>query len=113
MKVRMTGLVLVFLLGLTFSSAYAYPEPGYFPQLGKTFARGVKNLVSFSWEIPSTIKQYDGKMDGNFRVFRDMAGFVDGTFRSLTRLGCGFWDIAFSFVPGQQDGLPLKPEAFF
>jgi len=113
MKVRVVGLVFVFLFSFVLHSAYATPEPGYFFRLGKTFTRGVKNLVSFPWEIPTTIKEYDSKTNGNPRAFRDMAGFVDGAFRSLTRFGCGAWDIVFSLVPGDQDSLPLKPETFF
>jgi len=109
----MTGLMLVLVFCLAFSPVCAAQQPGYFAQLGQTFTRGVKNLVSFPWEIPATIGQYDQKTDGNARVFRDMSGFVDGTFRAVTRLGCGTWDVLFSVVPGQQDSLPLKPETFF
>jgi len=112
-RVRMTGLMFVLLFCLAFSPAYAAEEPGYFVQLGRAFTRGFKNMVSFPWEIPSTISRYDQKTDGNCRVFRDAAGFVDGTFRAVTRLGCGAWDVLFSVVPGQQNELPLKPETFF
>ena len=112
MRARMTGLMFVLLFCLA-SSAYAAEEPGYFTQMGQVFTRGVKNMVSFPWEIPSTIGRYDQKNDGNFRAFRDAAGFVDGTFRAVTRLCCGAWDVLFSVVPGQQNELPLKPEAFF
>jgi hypothetical protein len=110
----MAGLMLVWVLCLAYCPVCAaQEEPGYFTQLGQTFTRGVKNLVSFPWEIPSAIGEYDKKTDGNSRAFRDMAGFVDGTFRAVTRLGCGVWDVFSSVVPGQQDGLPLKPETFF
>ena len=112
-KARMTGLMFVLLFCLAFSPAYAAEEPGYFTQLGQAFGRGVKNMVSFPWEIPSTIGRYDQKNDGNPRVFRDAAGFVDGMFRAVTRLGCGVWDVLFSVVPGQQDELPLKPKTLF
>jgi hypothetical protein len=112
-KIRMISLVFVLLFCPSFSPAYAAEEPGYFTQLGRAFTRGVKNIVSFPWEIPSTISRYDQKTDGNPRVFRDAAGFVDGTFRAVTRLGCGVWDVLFSVVPGQQNELPLKPETLF
>ena len=113
MKIRMIGLMSVLLFCVSFSPAYAAEEPGYFNQLGKAFTRGLKNIVSFPWEIPSTISRHDQKTDGNPRAFRDMAGFVDGTFRAVTRFGCGVWDVLFSVVPGQQNELPLKPDTFF
>jgi len=113
MKVKITGLLFISLWFALLSPAYAEPEPGYFTQLGRTFTRGVKNIVSFPWEIPLTVKEYDGKTNGNSRAIRDMAGVVDGTFRSLTRLGCGLWDVVFAFVPGDQDDLPLKPQTLF
>jgi len=109
----MVGLMLVMLLWSVSSFAYAAEEPGYFTQMGRAFTRGLKNMVSFPWEIPTTIRQYDQKADDNPRAFRDAAGFVDGTFRAVTRLGCGVWDVVFSVVPGQQNELPLKPETFF
>jgi hypothetical protein len=113
LKIRRVSLVFVLLFCMVFSSAYAAEEPGYFTQLGQAFTRGLKNIVSFPWEIPSTISRYDRKIEGNPRIFRDAAGFVDGTFRAVTRLGCGVWDVLFSVVPGQQNELPLKPETLF
>ena len=113
MRVRMTGLMFVLLFFLVFSPAYAAEEPGYFTQMGQALTRGFKNIVSFPWEIPSTIGRYDQKDDGNYRAFRDAAGFVDGTFRAVTRLGCGIGDVLFSVVPGQQNELLLKPETLF
>lgn len=108
----MTVLVFAGFLFLTFSSAHAAEEP-YFTQMGQALTRGIKNMVSFPWEIPSTIDRYDQKDNGSPRVFRDAAGFVDGTFRAVTRLGGGIWDVLFSVVPGAQNELPLKPETFF
>lgn len=113
MRIRVIGLMFVLLFCSVFSPAYAAEEPGYFTQLGQAFTRGLKNMVSFPWEIPSTMDRYDKKTDGNTRVFRNAAGFVDGTFRAVTRLGCGVWDVLFSVVPGQQNELPLKPETLF
>ena len=113
MRVRMTGLMFVLLFCVAFSPVCAAQQPGYFAQIGQAFTRGIKNMVSFPWEIPSTIGRYDKKNDGNSRAFRDAAGFVDGTFRAVTRLGCGVWDVLFSVVPGQQDELPLTPKSFF
>ncbi|MFH1800027.1 MAG: hypothetical protein ABH891_04160 [Candidatus Omnitrophota bacterium] len=113
MKIRMISLVFVLLFCQPFSPAYAAEEPGYFTQLGRAFTRGLKNIVSFPWEIPLTISRYDQKTNGNPRVFRNAEGFVDGTFRAVTRFGCGAWDVLFSVVPGQQNELPLKPETLF
>ena len=113
MKVGKTWLVFVLLFCLVFCPLCVAQEPGYFTQMGQAFTRGLKNMVSFPWEIPSTIGRYDQKTDGNSRVFKDMAGFVDGTFRAVTRLGSGVWNVLFAAVPGQQDGLPLKPETLF
>ena len=113
MKVRTTCLMFLWFFSLAFSSAYAAEEPGYFTQMGRALTQGLKNVVSFGWEVPSTIGRYDRKTDGTPRVFRDAAGFVDGTFRAVTRLGCGVWDVLFSVVPGQQDELPLTPRTFF
>ncbi len=113
MRIRMTGLMLVLLFCLAFSPACAAEEQGYFAQMGQSFTRGVKNLVSFPWEIPATIAKHDREDNGDPRLFRDTAGFFDGTFRALTRFGCGAWDVVFSLVPGDQNDLPLKPETLF
>lgn len=113
MKVGITGLMFVLLFCIAFGPVCEAQEKGYFTQLGQTFTRGVKNLVSFPWEVPATIAKHDNEDNGDPRFFRDTAGFFDGVFRAVTRLGCGAWDIAFSLVPGQQNDLPLKPETLF
>ena len=113
MRVKMTGFAAVLLFCLVLSPACFAQEQGYFVQMGQALTRGVKNMVSFPWEIPSTIAKYDRENDGNPRFFRDTAGFFDGTFRAATRLGCGVWDVLFSVVPGQQNELSLKPETLF
>ena len=113
MKKKILGLLIVGLLFVTACPVCKAEEKGYFTQLGQTFTRGIKNVVSFPWEIPATIREYDQKTEGNPRVYRDTSGFFDGTFRALTRFGCGAWDMIFSLVPGDQQGLPLKPETFF
>ncbi len=112
MRVRTMVLVFLVMLSLSFSTACLAQEQGYFTQMGQALTRGAKNLVSFPWEIPSTIGRYD-KSGDNPRVIRDATGFVDGTFRAVTRLGCGLWDVLFAFVPGQQDELPLDPKTLF
>ncbi|MBU9889369.1 MAG: hypothetical protein KTQ49_05835 [Candidatus Omnitrophica bacterium] len=112
MRGGLTGLVLVFMLCLPTSFSFAAEEPGYFTQLGRTFGRGFKNVVSSPWELPYTIGQYD-RGTANYRVFRDTAGFVDGLGRVVTRCSSGIWDVVFSLVPGAQDGILLEPETFF
>ena len=88
-------------------------EQGYIEKLGATFTRGVKNVITAPYEIPYTMGVYDRKDDGTARVIRNTAGFFDGIFRTVTRLGCGAWDMGWAFIPGDQQGLPLEPEAFF
>jgi hypothetical protein len=112
MKIRIV--MAIALCSLFFQASSAFAEKGsYLDQFGKTFTKGVKNVLSSPWEIPYTIKQHDQTDDGNPRVFRDTAGFFDGIFRTVTRAGCGLWDIGWAFIPGDQEGLPLKPETFF
>lgn len=113
MRLKLAGLALFFLVVLFSAPAAEANEPGYFKQLPRTLGRGLTNIVTCLWEIPYTIGQYDHKNDSTPRVIRDTAGFFDGVFRTITRLGCGFWDVAFSVIPGDQSGLPLKPETFF
>ena len=113
MRVKMTVVFLTALLCFSFSSACLAQERGYFNQMGYVFTRGLKNIVSFPWEIPVTIKQHDQNDNGAPRFFRDTAGFFDGAFRAVTRLGAGLWDVPFCLVPGDQNDMPLKPEAFF
>jgi len=112
-RARMMCLLSAMLLCFAFSPTCFAQEQGYFSQMGHTFSRGVKNLVSFPWEIPATIAKHDREDNGNPRFLRDAAGLADGTYRAVTRLGCGFFDVAFSVVPGQQNELPLTPESFF
>jgi hypothetical protein len=113
MRTRLTCFVFVWLFCLSFGSVCQAQEQGYFAQMGHTFTRGLKNLVSFPWEVPATIAKHDREDNGNPRLFRDTAGFFDGTFRAITRLGCGAWDVIFCLVPGQQDELPLTPKTLF
>lgn len=113
---RVRGKALCLTLGIIFffggTPKGTAQEAGYFQQWGKTFNRGLKNIVSAPLEIPYTVGKYD-RESGNPRVLRDTAGFFDGLFRTVTRLGCGVWDVVFASVPGAQEGLPLKPESFF
>ncbi len=111
MRVRWVVLILILTMLMPLNAAYANP-PGYWKQMGISFTRGLKNIVSCPYEIPYTIAQYDKQTENN-RVFRDTAGFFDGLFRTVTRGSLGLWDVAFSIVPGHQDELHLEPETFF
>ena len=105
---------MIMALGIVWGGGWAHAsEAGYGAKLTRTFNRGWKNVVSAPYEIPYTIGQWDTKSDGNPRFYRDTAGFFDGAFRMVTRLGCGAWDMLWAFVPGDQEGLPLEPETFF
>ncbi|HPW76406.1 MAG TPA: hypothetical protein PLK73_00540 [Candidatus Omnitrophota bacterium] len=103
-----TLMMLIFLYPCVHAS-----DIGYFERLGQTFTRGFKNVISSPYEIPYTINRYDKTDDGNPRGFRNIAGFFDGSFRMLTRLGCGAWDMAWALIPGDQEGLKVNPETFF
>ena len=111
MRARWVVFTLILMVGMPFRATYAN-SPGYWKQMGITFSRGLKNIVSCPYEIPYTIAQHDKQTENN-RVFRDTAGFFDGVFRTVTRGSCGLWDVLFSVVPGQQDDLRLNPETFF
>ncbi len=113
MKTKILALLIVGAIFTALSPVCAAQEQGYFTQMGRTFTRGIKNVVSFPYAIPAAIREHDGQNDGSPRAFRDTAGFFDGSFRALKRLGCGVWDMLWCVVPGDQEGLPLKPETFF
>ncbi len=112
MRGKVAGFILAVILCIAAVPVCVAQEAGYFTQLGRTFGRGIKNIVSSPWEVPYTIGQYD-RETSNYRVFRDTAGFFDGVGRTVTRFGSGVWDVVFSLVPGEQDGITLKPETFF
>jgi hypothetical protein len=112
MRVRWVAFILILTVLLPFHAACANP-PGYWKQMGITFTRGLKNIVSAPYEIPATIAKHHGDDNGNPRFFRDTAGFFDGIFRTVTRGASGLWDVVFAVVPGEQNEFQLKPETFF
>ena len=73
--------------------------------------RGFKNIVGAPLEIPVTMVHYS-QGDGR-PVIREIAGFFDGAVRTVAREVNGLFDAFMSFVPGEQDGYPLKPETLF
>ena len=84
-------------------------EKTYTEQLRRDVVRSTTNLVSAPAEVLTTVQKYH--REPGPRVFREMAGFVDGVFRVITRFGSGAWDAFAAFIPGMQDGLPPDPEA--
>lgn len=87
-------------------------QPGYFKNMANDWARGLINIVSCPLEIPVTIVKYH-KEDPGLPVVRHLAGLTDGIIRTVTRAGSGIWDIVVSFVPGDQEGAPMKPATLF
>ena len=83
----------------------------YFKNMKRNFVRGSKNFVTSPLEIPITIQEYHEQ--AGLPLIRHLAGFADGTFRMIARAGSGLWDFFSAFLPGNQDGLPVKPETLF
>ncbi len=107
-------LVLVFACFLGSSQALAAKgsEKNYLDNWAYNWGRGTKNIISSPIEIPLTIKKYHGQ-EGR-PVIRHFAGFIDGTFRMVSRAGSGLWDMVWAGpVPGAQDGAPVDPEVLF
>ncbi|HTL46696.1 MAG TPA: hypothetical protein VL688_01400 [Verrucomicrobiae bacterium] len=107
MKKKTAFLLAVLLLGAS-ASAYAGT---YTENMKHTLIRGVKNILTGFLEIPITIQEYHEQAGKPF--VRHAAGFVDGTFQAIARTGSGIWDLGAAFIPGGQEGLPVKPETLF
>ena len=86
-------------------------QAGYFRTLGRDFKRGFKNIISAPLEIPITIQEYHER--AGRPVIRHITGFFDGTVQTVERFGSGLWDWVAMLVPGEQEGLPVKPETLF
>lgn len=83
----------------------------YFQNMQHALTRGIKNVLGAVLEIPVTIQEYH-EQAGTPGV-RHMAGFVDGTFQAISRMGSGMWDLLAAFLPGNQQGIPVTPETLF
>ncbi len=83
----------------------------YQDNMKRDLVRGFKNVVGFPLEVPITIQEYHEK--AGRPVIRHISGLVDGTFRGIVRLGSGLWDFVAAFLPGHQEGMPVKPETLF
>lgn len=102
---------LVLSLILAISPAYGGTQDSYFGRMKHDLITGTKNLLGAPLEIPYTIRQYH---QGPGRpVIRHTAGFVDGTFRIITRLGSAVLDFASAFLPGPQEQDYPDPKTFF
>lgn len=84
---------------------------GYLNGLKDAYVRGFKNIFGAPIEIPYTIQQYHEER-GRPGI-RQTAGFIDGSFRMIRRLGAGAWDLTGGLIPGYQEGIPMEPETFF
>ena len=105
-------LILTVILGLMISPRLALAGEGsYLGNMGRDFVRGLKNVAGSPLEIPITIQDYHEQ--AGFPLVRHIAGFVDGTFRALTRMGSGLFDFMAWVLPGYQEGFPVKPETLF
>ncbi len=84
-------------------------QPGYFKMMANDWKRGLTNIFTSPMEIPQTVKKYH---EGNSTVagLKEVSGFCDGLIRMVSRAGSGIWDLAMAFVPGDQEGGPVKPE---
>ena len=83
----------------------------YQENMEQVFVRGFKNVLGAPLEIPLTVQNYH-EQSGR-PVFRHAAGFVDGTFRMVSREASGIWDFFAACLPGYQEGLPVSPETLF
>jgi hypothetical protein len=81
----------------------------YFKNMSCDYARGFNNVADAPLEYYNAQKEYEQQQKGR-PVVRNITGFVDGTFRVIERAGSGVWDFFAGLLPGDQDGIPAKPE---
>jgi hypothetical protein len=81
----------------------------YVKRMSCDYARGFYNVSRSPLEIYHAQKEYEGQQKGR-PVVRNIAGFVDGTFKCLERMGSGVWDFFAGLLPGEQQGVPPNPE---
>ncbi len=93
------------------SSAALAGEGTYLGNMRRDFVRGFKNVISAPLEIPITLQEYHEKAGRPF--VRHIAGFFDGTVQCVERAASGLWDFLAMWLPGDQEGLPPKPETLF
>ncbi|MFA6600238.1 MAG: hypothetical protein WC352_02010 [Candidatus Omnitrophota bacterium] len=81
----------------------------YVKNMSCDFARGFSNVSRSPLEIYNAEKEYSQEQKGR-PVIRHITGFVDGSFRAIERAGSGLWDFVAGLLPGDQDGIPARPE---
>lgn len=111
-------LQLVLLLCVTASaSAFAVEtnEAAYPANFKYDVVRGSTNIVAAPYEVYTTTREHhlNNGPEQNKGITRDIAGFVDGTFRMITRVGSGIWDHVIAAIPGAQEGYPVDPELLY
>lgn len=93
------------------ASSASAGEASYPVQFGRALKRGLTNAVTAPLEIPITMQEYHEK--AGRPGLRHAVGFVDGTAQLVERFGSGVFDIISAPIPGQQNGVPVKPETLF
>ena len=83
----------------------------YLGNMQRNAVRGFKNIIGAPLEIPITIQEHHES--AGYPVIRQTEGLFAGGFRMLKRFGSGVWDYAVLWIPGDQDGVPPKPETLF
>ena len=84
---------------------------GYVRQMACDDARGFHNTTHAVGELYNTQKEYEAQKKGR-PFIRQCAALTDGFFRMIERAGSGLWDFLAGLVPGEQEGIPPKPETF-
>ncbi len=111
MKTRFLGISFIAACLLMPASKSAWASHELLSKNGTGIIRSFKNILGAPLEIPSTIRNYH---QGSGRpVIRETAGFFDGATRMVAREFNGILDLFMSFLPGEQDGLPMQPETLF
>jgi hypothetical protein len=99
------------------ASAFAAESsaPTYSDNFKYDVVRGSTNIVAAPYEIYTTTKEHhlNKGPEQNKGITRGIAGFVDGTFRMITRTGSGIWDHVIAAIPGAQEGYPVEPELLY
>ncbi len=109
MKTKTASILLCLLL--LASPAFAAEGDSYGKNFVRAWKRGFTNVLTAPLEIPVTIQEYHEK--AGRPVIRHTAGFVDGTCQMIERAASGLVDVFAAFLPGMQDGIPVKPETLF
>ena len=108
MKTRTLAWLLILVMAVSATPAFAGE---YQDNMQRDFVRGIKNMLTGWMEVPITIQEYH---EGAGRpVIRHISGLVDGIFQAVVRTGSGGWDMLAGFIPGHQEGMPVKPETLF